>query len=49
MGTCSVCVCSQGLDEDMASPGAGSTGDCELPGIGAGNRTQVLGKSSDCS
>jgi hypothetical protein len=28
---------------------AGVTGGCELPGMGAGNQTRVLWKSSKCS
>lgn len=45
----SVCTWMQDLqrqDEGPSSSEAGVTGGCELPNMGAGNRTQVLCKSS---
>lgn len=34
--------------EGIGVPGAGVTGNCELPSIGAGNQTQVIWKSKCC-
>lgn len=39
----------QSSKEHVRSPGATVTGSCEAPGMGAGNQSPVLGKSSRCS
>lgn len=44
-----VCRCSLRLEEAIRSSQAGDTGGCEVPDSGAGNRTQVRGKSSERS
>ena len=45
------CDCSwpQMPEEGVELPRAGVTGGCELPTVGAGNRTWILHKSSICS
>jgi hypothetical protein len=39
---------SQKVEEEMRFSGSGITDDCELPDMGAENRTWVLGKSREC-
>lgn len=38
------CVCRQAQrpEEGVESPGTGISGSCEVPGVGAGNLSQVL-------
>jgi hypothetical protein len=51
MGLCVSYPCSrlQRPEEGVGCPGVGVTGSSELPTVGAGNYTQVLLKSSECS
>lgn len=41
-----VCRCSWQLEVDFGFPGAGTTGTCGMPRVGAGNHTRVFCKNS---
>lgn len=44
-----VCRCTLRTEEDIRSPEAGVTANCELPDVGSGNQIQVFCKSNICS
>lgn len=44
-----VCRCTLRAEEDIRSPEAGVTANCELPDVGSGNQIQVFCKSNICS
>ena len=46
---CSRCRCFYGSEEGVRFPGVGIKQNCELPGVGTGNQTLSLCKSSKCS
>jgi hypothetical protein len=40
-----ICMCMRAPDGGIESPGAGVTGNCELPALGSGHQTQAIWKS----